>query len=306
MSEPAGRLSVVVCAYTDERWDDLVDCVSSLLTQRDPVGEILLVIDHNEALLARCRDQWPQLQVVPSDGPKGLSGARNTGWRRCSHPLIAFIDDDACADPHWSRELTRAYDDTVLGVGGKIDPVWPEGRQPSWWPTSFNWVVGCTYTGMPRRRSAVRNAIGANMSVRRNVLEEIDGFETSLGRVGKVPLGAEETAMYLRAGSIYQDMSVIYEPAARVRHRVTAERATAGYLVKRCFGEGRSKARMTRMNLAPQALGTERQYVVRTLPLAMVRGLLSADPRRGLAVILGLLCTAAGYVQEVVSQMMPL
>lgn len=305
MTEQATALSVVVCAYTDERWDDLVRCVTSLLEQRAPVGEILLVIDHNDRLLARCREQWPQLAVIPNAGPKGLSGARNSGWRRCSGPLIAFVDDDASADPTWSREMARAYGEDVLGVGGRIDPVWPDGGQPSWWPSAFNWVVGCSYTGMPRRRSRVRNAIGANMSVRKHVLERVDGFETSLGRVGKVPLGAEETAMYLKAGTVYEHMSVLYEPAARVNHRVTAERATVGYFVKRCFGEGRSKARMTRLNLAPQAkaLGTERTYVLRTLPLAMLRGLLSTDPRRGLAVLLGLFSTAAGYAQEVISQL---
>lgn len=305
MSEQASALSVVVCAYTDERWDDLVLCVSSLLAQQDPVGEILLVIDHNDALLAKCRAYWPQLSVIPKAGPKGLSGARNTGWRTCRGPLIAFIDDDASADPVWSREMARAYGDDVLGVGGRIDPIWPGGGKPSWWPTAFNWVVGCTYTGMPRRRSRVRNAIGANMSVRKHVLERVEGFETSLGRVGKVPLGAEETAMYLKAGTVYEGMSVVYEPAARVHHRVTPERVTVEYFVKRCFGEGRSKARMTRLNLAPQAeaLGTERTYVVRTLPLAMLRGLLSTDPRRGLAVLLGLFCTAAGYLEDVVAHL---
>lgn len=301
--ERAGSLSVVVCAYTEQRWHDLVLCISSLLAQQDRVGEVLLVIDHNEALLSRCRAQWPQLQVVPNTGPKGLSGARNTGWPMCRGPLVAFVDDDASADRVWSRELTRAYGQDVLGVGGHIDPVWPEDAPPTWWPNSFNWVVGCSYTGMPQRRSRVRNAIGANMSVRKHVLESVDGFEISLGRVGKVPLGAEETAMYLKAGSLYPDMSVVYEPSARVQHRVTPERVTASYFVKRCFGEGRSKARMTRMRLAPrgEALGTERTYVVRTLPLAMLGGLCSTDPRRGLAVLLGFSCTAAGYLQEVVT-----
>lgn len=292
---------MVVCAYTDERWDDLVDCVSSLLAQEDPVAEVVLVIDHNEKLLARCRQQWPQLRVIPNQDRKGLSGARNCGWRSCRGNVIAFVDDDAAADPHWSRELLAAYDDDVLGVGGRILPRWPEpDGQPSWWPNSFNWVVGCTYTGMPTKRSRVRNAIGANMSVRRSALVQVDGFAETLGRVGKVPLGAEETAMYLHAASCNPGMSVVYEPRALVHHRVSQDRVTARYFVMRCFGEGRSKARMTRMNIAPapEALGAERQYVVRTLPLEMVRGLFSSDPRRGLAVIVGLLFTLAGYLQE--------
>ena len=43
-------------------------------------------------------------------------------------------------------------------------------------------VVGCTHSGMPRKREAVRNLVGANMSFRRDVLVELGGFDSGLGR----------------------------------------------------------------------------------------------------------------------------
>ncbi|HLI56097.1 MAG TPA: glycosyltransferase, partial [Actinomycetota bacterium] len=47
------RFSVVVCAYTERRWDDLVAAVASLKAQTDPPFEIILSIDHNPELYAR-------------------------------------------------------------------------------------------------------------------------------------------------------------------------------------------------------------------------------------------------------------
>ena len=46
-------IAVVVCAYTEARWDELVEAISSLDTQMRPADEIVLVIDHHDDLLGR-------------------------------------------------------------------------------------------------------------------------------------------------------------------------------------------------------------------------------------------------------------
>ena len=56
MSDPGARadplVSVVICAYTEARWDDLLAAIASVRAQRDHVPlEIVVVIDHNPALL---------------------------------------------------------------------------------------------------------------------------------------------------------------------------------------------------------------------------------------------------------------
>ncbi len=51
--------SVVICAYTEDRWALLVKSLESVLNQkRDPL-EVIVCIDHNDALLERCRREWP-------------------------------------------------------------------------------------------------------------------------------------------------------------------------------------------------------------------------------------------------------
>ncbi|NHC13460.1 glycosyltransferase family 2 protein [Motilibacter sp. E257] len=292
-------LGVVVCAYTLDRWDDLVAAVESLLTQVEPVGEVVVVVDHNEALLERARARWPELAVVPNAGQQGLSGARDTGVAATSSPVVAFLDDDAAAAADWSGRLADAYSGgPVLGVGGHIEPAWPAGPvgRPSWWPPEFDWVVGCSYRGLPTRRSPVRNSIGANMSFRRSVLDAVGGFAGSIGRVGTRPTGGEETELCIRARSRFPGAEVVHEPAAVVRHRVTPERATVGYFRRRCLGEGLTKVQVGRLATHDEALASERAYVVRTLPAGFLRGLASGDPRRGLMVVLGLAWTGWGYL----------
>jgi GT2 family glycosyltransferase len=298
---------VIICVYTADRWQDILAAVDSVLDQETAVREVVLVVDHNDALLERCRGQWPAgatvppvppVVVLPSTGPQGLSGARDTGAQAARGDVLAFLDDDAHAAPTWAARLAAAYADDVIGVGGYIEPMWPSHGRPSWWPAAFDWVVGCSYEGLPQRRAAVRNVIGANMSVRRDVLATVEGFNAAVGRVGTSATGCEETEMYIRASAAHPGTRVLYEPTAHVWHRVTAQRVTWGYFVRRCFGEGISKATVAKLASADAALSTERGYVLRTLPRAAVRGLFSTDPRAGFAVVLGLAVTALGYAAK--------
>ena len=60
------------------------------------------------------------------------------------------------------------------------------------------------------------------MSVRRSVFDEIGGFDEDVGRIGLIPLGAEETEFCIRLAQRRPGSRVVFEPAAVVHHRVTA------------------------------------------------------------------------------------
>ncbi|HET7094259.1 MAG TPA: glycosyltransferase family 2 protein, partial [Thermomicrobiales bacterium] len=195
---PQTDVSVVICAYADDRWPDLLAAVASVQTQTPAAREIIVVVDHNDALLDRVRTQIPGVAAVANVEPRGLSGARNSGVAASGGAIVAFLDDDATAAPDWLHQLCAAYDDPwVLGVGGAVEPAWAGGR-PAWFPDEFDWVVGCTYRGMPGQTAPVRNLIGANMSFRRCVLEAVGGFRSGIGRIGALPVGCEETELCIR------------------------------------------------------------------------------------------------------------
>jgi O-antigen biosynthesis protein len=304
----APTVSVVICAYTPERWELLCAAVESVQRQTTPPLETILVIDHNASLLERARHAIQGASLLASNGPAGLSGARNTGLAAASGEVVAFLDDDAVAAPDWLAHLLEAYaDPRVVGVGGLIQPAWQPHR-PRWFPVEFQWVVGCSYRGLPEDRAPVRNLIGANMSLRRSVFDAAGGFRAELGHTSKGPGGDEETELCIRVRQRRPQAVMVYEPAARVRHHIPPERTTWRYFIKRCAAEGRAKARVAHLVGSDAGLASERTYVSRTLPSGVVRGLadlvLRADMNGGWragAILAGLVVTAAAFVWEYAS-----
>ena len=304
---PHLSVSVVICAYTLHRWAMLEAAVESVLAQTPPAAEVMVIVDHcpDLALRARAAFDGRTVQVLESDGPPGLSGARNCGTRAARGDVVAFLDDDAEATAGWlAAHVARYADDVaVLAVGGHIEPVWESG-EPRWFPATFRWVVGCSYEGQPVAAAPVRNPIGANMSFRRDVLTAVGGFAVPLGRVGANPRGGEETELSIRAVRLFPDEHVMLDPDAVVRHWVPEQRSTWSYFVRRCWAEGRSKADLRRMLVSAEPLGTERSYVRDTLRRAAVAGLADAFGRRDVgpllqsaAILVGLSVTVGGYVR---------
>lgn len=272
-------LTVVICAYTLERWADIARAVKSLEAQSRPPEEIVLVADHNDELLDRARRTFRGVTCLPNEDRPGLSGARNTGVRASSGDVIAFLDDDAAAEPDWAARLLETYADSdVVGVGGGVVPEWRASR-PRWFPDEFLWVVGCSYLGLPADRAPVRNPIGANMSFLRVAFEKAGLFDGTVGRIGKDAGGCEETEFSIRTTRALPGTRILLEPAARVHHAVTPDRVRRRYFRARCRAEGRSKAVVSRLAGADAALASERSYVLRTLPRGVLAGL--ADACRG-------------------------
>jgi glycosyltransferase involved in cell wall biosynthesis len=297
------QASVVICAYSERRWDALRAAVEAALSQSPAPAQILLVIDHNESLLQRAREAFPDATVLRNGGQRGLSCARNSGVARATGDVVAFVDDDARPDPGWLAAILAAFDDeTVIGAGGVALPLWEESR-PNWFPVEFLWVVGCSYRGLPQQVSYIRNPLGATMAFRRELFDLVGGFTDGIGRVGQTPLGCEETEFAIRAASATGGR-ILHIPEAIVEHLVPRERTAWRYFYRRCFSEGVSKARVARSVGRSSALSSERRYVLRTLPSGAFRGLRDATEgdlaglRRALAILAGLTLTCCGYVLE--------
>jgi glycosyltransferase involved in cell wall biosynthesis len=269
LAPPTPSISVVICAYADGRWENLVHAVESTRAQAAPPLETIVVIDHNPRLLERASqlaEDGNRVRVLANAELPGLSGARNTGADAAAGEVVAFLDDDAFADTEWLEQLGRHYaDPQVLGVGGSVEPVWLAGR-PRSFPPEFDWVVGCTYRGHRETTGPVRNLIGANMSFRRHVFRDIGGFRSDIGRVGTRPVGCEETEFCIRSARRWPESMIVFEPAARVWHTVPAVRGGWSYFLDRCYSEGLSKAIVRRVAGSPRGLSSERRYVLRALP----------------------------------------
>ncbi|MEU3298576.1 glycosyltransferase family 2 protein [Streptomyces sp. NPDC006678] len=310
MSRYHRTFSVVICVYTEDRWQDILAAVESVRAQSLPALETLLVVDHNPALLNRLTEEFTEfrtrgeeVRVLANAGPRGLSAGRNTGIAAARGEFVAFLDDDAVAERDWLRYFAESYDDPrVMAVGGRTQPAWASGRRPAWFPEEFDWVVGCTYRGLPHGRVPVRNVLGGNASFRRSAFDATGGFATGIGRDGdKRPLGCEETELCIRLGRALPDAVLLIDDRAVIHHKVPAGRERFRYFRTRTYAEGLSKALVSHSVGSAKGLETERRYTTRVLPAGVARGLRDAllgrpgGAGRAGAIVTGVATAAAGY-----------
>ncbi len=302
-AQQAGRpdVSVIICAYTERRWHDTLAAVASAAAQSYPALEIIVVVDYNPSLYQRLKAELPDVTVVANHEAPGLSGGKNTGIAVARGDIVAFLDDDAIAAPDWLKFLVDSYRGDVAGVGGLTLPLWQTSR-PSWFPGEFDWVVGCTYIGMPASGAPMRNLLGGNASFRREAFTTVGGFRSGIGRSGRgLPAGGEETEFCIRLRQRSPRTVLLFDNRAVIWHRVPDARSRFSYFLTRCYAEGLSKALVTSNVGVGDGLSAERSHAMRALPSGVRRGI--ADAARGDeaglaragAIVAGLAAAVAGY-----------
>ncbi|MEV4757064.1 glycosyltransferase [Micromonospora sp. NPDC049559] len=275
-------VSVIIPCYDERRWPQLVAAVDSARRQSPAPAEVVVSVDHNDALLRRARRELTGVTVLANRFTRGASGNRNTAAFHTRTPLIAMLDDDAYAHPGWLAGLVAPFADPgVVGTGGRTLPAW-EGARPAWFPDEYLWVVGASFAGGPAEPGPVRNVWALSMAVRRDVFSAVGGFRESFGKVADRNR-PEDTELCLRMTAASGGGRWWFVPDAVVDHAVSEARARFGYFVARCWSEGRGKVAMARLDSHRESLGSERDYLRRTLPRAVVRGLGDALRGRGAA-----------------------
>ncbi len=295
------NISVIICAYTEDRWDDVLAAVASVQAQHHAPYEIIIVVDHNPELLGRLRAELPDVKIIPNAGEPGLSAGKNTGVAAARGDVIAFLDDDAIAEAGWLSVMARGYiAAAVSGVGGLTLPLWA-GSPPPWFPDEFAWVVGCSYQGM--LTGPIRNLMGGNASFRREAFDVAGGFRIGIGRTSSGrPLGCEETEFCIRLRQAAPETVLLYDDRAVIWHRVPPVRSRFDYFRTRCYSEGLSKAMVTQSVGASDGLASERRHAMVALPRGVARGMRDAVTgdlsglSRAASIVAGLAFTTAGYV----------
>ena len=298
--QTALTVSVVICAYTEDRWQLLVRSVSSVQHQNRKPVEVIVCVDHHDSLLERCRRQWApraggsSVPVVVLANPHegSLASARNSAAEVAHGDIVAFIDDDAWADPDWLDRLLAPYEnELVVAAGGAPIPEFERAR-PGWFPCEFDWVFGCAYSGLPETQAPVARLIGANMSVRGLALAEIGGFHSD----NHDDMDMCHRLMYLRP-----EEHIVYEPKARVHHHVPEARTTWGYFWRRCFFENKRKVEVLRQMEEAADLSADIGFVTQALFRGVPRGLRQAirgdawGAARAATILAGIVLAGAGH-----------
>lgn len=290
-----GDVSVVVRTYDLARFDQLQTCLESLRNQTMTPQEVIVVVDGCESLDLALRRRGGAETIVALDVNQGLSAARNAGVARVSTGWVAFLDDDATAEPTWLERLVDCTQELdVVGAGGWSEPAF-DGPMPRWFPPELLWTVGCSYRGMPTERTIRRNVFGGCAVLKADLFDLVGGYDVRLGRRGSGVEGGEEADFSLRIASANPDARFAHVPDAVIHHRVGLARLTRRYILNRCYSDGRTKALIARRS-GGGALSSERSYLVSTLPRGVCRSLCSGRLQSALLLVFGVVSAVMGYV----------
>jgi len=285
-----------------ERLDDIRDAVNSVLAQTLKPYEVIVAVDHNEELHQVLKDILPvNIKVIENKGGEGLSETRNVGIRNANGKIIAFIDDDAIADGDWLEKLTEPFQSTdVVAVGGRATPIWHNGTRPSWFPEELDWIVGCTYKGLPLKGNQIRNVPGCNMAFRKETFEQAGFWGTEMGARRQSQKGGEEAELCLRIKYSIPEALILYQPNATIRHRVPSHRASLKWVFKNSFDQGICKAKVNKISSTQEPLTTEDSYLryllYTSIPHRLKRFYKKGSMSQIGAIMISIATTGTGYL----------
>lgn len=233
------RISAVICTY--RRYDTLSEAIDSLTKQALPPGDFEIIVvdnspDRDASLKFGSRYSDVKNLLWVHEQTSGLSNARNVGAEAASSPFVAFMDDDAVAEPGWLAAIGEAFEqfgENAAVVGGKVNPIWGAPR-PSWLPDDLlGWVSVIDWGGETRIAGEREWLAGTNIAFRVSALQAIGGFSTELGRKGNGHslLSNEEIDVVGKLRSLGR--LVLYAPRAVVNHLVEPARLTQAWFRRR-------------------------------------------------------------------------
>lgn len=246
-------ISAIICTHNRDRY--LGAAIDSLLGQdlaAQGLGEFEVIVIDNassdgtralvEAKLVDPQGQ-PRLKYI-HESTLGLSHARNRGVIESQGEIIAYLDDDAVAEPHWLSTLVAAYgaDERLAIAGGRVTLLWPEATEPPQWLSEA--MLSCLgHYDLGQAELTIENPSltprGLNYSLRRSFLDQVGGFDLQLGRVGKKLLSNEE--LFMTEAALSQGWRVAYLPQALVAHNVAPERLARQWFLRRSWWQGVSE-----------------------------------------------------------------
>lgn len=292
------RLSVVIATYN--RASLLEAALERLRQQQYEPGDEIIVVDNGSTdrtadVIASAADGFPARLRQLREPTPGKTPALRAGLAAAHGDILALTDDDVLVDQDWIAAIRYLFrDSSVALVGGRVDPIW-ERPAPGWLRVEqadgrygpMSSPLALLHYGEAQELGP-RTAVGANMAVRRTVLDSLGGFAPHLGRQRGTLLCGEDHDLCQRA--VAAGYRCEYRPELRARHRVPAERARLRYFLRWFFWSGVTHALI-------EGTGTSGSGNAARVPRHVLRRLLTS-PMSAIAQLL------AGRAPEAAAQAM--
>lgn len=233
------EITVAICTYN--RADLLAGALDSLCSQAVParIFEILVVDNGSTDNTAVCvqdfQERFPGHNIrMIYEGRQGLGLARTMAMKQAGGRYIAYLDDDARAEPDWLAQalfILQGRSEEIVCLGGPIYPFYTSPK-PVWFKDAYE---SRSWGECERPLKLGESFSGSNMIWHKVHLERIGGFTGKLGVKGDVLSVGEETDAFNKINKQLDQPLFYYSPALRVRHWVPPFKMTVWYPLKRTF-----------------------------------------------------------------------
>lgn len=248
------RISLVIATYN--RAEQLMATLGSVVAQGlAPEAWECVVVDNNSTDTTRERvanlcAEHPTLNIrYIFEREQGLSAARNAGIGAAKGDIIAFVDDDERIVPDFLSAYIDLFDTMpdAMAAGGRIIAEYPTGR-PRWMSRYAEQPIAnpMHYGNSVRLFPAGKIPGGGNMAFRREALNRVGIFDTTLGRTGKRLIGGEESDLFERMAAV--GIRPYYVPRAVMYHIIPSEKLTEEYFARLCYNTGVSQRRRAELH----------------------------------------------------------
>lgn len=159
---------------------------------------------------------------------KGLSNARNKGISVAKGAVIAFIDDDGFARKDYVSTLIAISEDKAyadyIAFGGKVIPVYNEGKEPAWLSSPIDGLVSKVDLGDVTKPFDKKYPAGCNMAFRKEFFENHGGFNSSLHIRG------DDKFIFIKLKDA--GLKVLYVPNLYVQHFMDDFRIEKKFIIR--------------------------------------------------------------------------
>ncbi|HWG75641.1 MAG TPA: glycosyltransferase [Steroidobacteraceae bacterium] len=227
-------VSLVIC--TRNRGAQLRRCLRRLSELQCIRPWELIVVDNGSTddtaqILHQFQRAFDGTALIVREATPGLARARNRGWEASRGSVVAFTDDDCYPDAQFLTCILQHFDaDPGIGyLGGRILLFDQQDYRVTLleYPEPIDLKSGYII--------ATGTIQGANMSLRRSVLEAVGGFDESLG--AGTPFPSEDIDIAARASAL--GWRGAYRPDVVVYHHHGRRTAAEANQLMRSYDRGR-------------------------------------------------------------------
>jgi GT2 family glycosyltransferase len=196
-----------------------------------PAGAEVLVVDDASpgAAASSVANSFPGVRTLRLARQRGFCAAVNAGVAAAVHPIVELLNDDTEVGAGWSEAALAHFADPQVAAVAPLVLYGPPSAAPRIDSAGDRYFVGGTAAkrghGLPlgARFLQMGSVFGASASsafYRRGALQAVGGFPESFGAY------FEDVDVSFRLN--WAGFRIVYEPAARVWHRVSASYGQPG------------------------------------------------------------------------------